>query len=231
MAALKYIKQRGGENAWFGITSPMILDSGVAPMVTDPDILESIMKGGYTKMQRGGGGCGMTGGAPKERVTQRGGGGCGMTGGSPKGRVTQRGGGGCGMTGGAPKARVTQRGGSTPMRVTETEDQLIFEKYDCVIVYKTSFWIQWEILVFKCTGGRGGGNGKKLLRESLAWINAYKSRPLRLRLLPVPMAINAELNDEEKLTNYYLQLGFLFDRAPGYMWGLTDVIMDNLNIN
>jgi hypothetical protein len=75
MAALKYIKQRGGENAWFGITSPMILDSGVAPMVTDPDILESIMKGGYAKMQQGGSGCGcgMTGGSPVARATQRGG--------------------------------------------------------------------------------------------------------------------------------------------------------------
>jgi hypothetical protein len=53
MAALKYIKQRGGKM----------------------DSIESFMTGGAPKARvtQKGGSCGMTGGAPKARVTQKGG--------------------------------------------------------------------------------------------------------------------------------------------------------------
>jgi hypothetical protein len=77
-----------------------------------------------------------------------------------------------------------------------------FEKNGCLITYYTDI-IPIHIYRFTC-GNRGEGNGKKLLIDSLKYININTEGNLEtVSLNPVPIATDNTQNNEEKLKIYY----------------------------
>ena len=111
------------------------------------------------------------------------------------------------------------------------------ELTNCTIVFNTSNKMAYNMSTFSCEN-RGRDKGIELLYDSLKWMKMNfdkRDLPFRIELFPVPSATNNELNNREKLINYYSRLGFTVDQMSkehgiDEMFILFDALYRNVEI-